>query len=213
MTPHQRWTCAWSLAVLIPAASWAYSTFHRVTPLPLNLELKLLPLTIGDWHGYETDRASIPFTIDSADEELTRLYRRHPRDIVLLYIAYFASQQQGRELQHYLSRKFHRGATEVEIPLGDALHRINRAVWREERSLRVVHFWYDVNGRIVTGRIEAKLLTLLDGLVQRRTNGALILVATPPSLHTDTTTVTASELAFLQALFPILRSHLRAGSS
>jgi EpsI family protein len=177
--PDRRGHHALLAAMLVLAATGGYYFFHTITPLPPAQNLNAFPTQIGEWLGEEIDPRTETLRVNGADTELVRRYRDRAGRAVTLYIGYFDDQTQGKELVGYkTSWKFHRHEAQVTIPVGpEQAYRVNRAVLPDENGSRAVFFWYDLNGRVVANRYEAKLWTIWDALTLGRTNGATVAIS------------------------------------
>jgi len=69
-----------------------------------------------------------------------------------------------------------------------------------------VYFWYDVNGRILVEPVKVKLASLADALLDRRTNGAVVIV----QVHGGQQESAAEIQDFLEQLMGSLREYLQA---
>lgn len=168
----------WAAILLLCFSTGGYYYLGAGQPLPLAGGFANLPLVIGSWRGDNVDLRSETLRVANADAEVLRTYRDPQGRAVTLYIAYFNAQSQGKELVGYkTSWTFHRNDRPTAMSVGARTYRVNRAVLRDESGPRPVLFWYDLNGRIVAGRIEAKLWTIWDALARRRTNGAFVVVS------------------------------------
>jgi len=169
----------WLVAFPLLLATGGYYFFHGTTPIPLRHNFSIFPPVIGEWRGEDVDPRTEDLRADGADTELVRSYRNRSGHSVVLYIGYFNDQSQGKELVGYrTSWKFHREDGRVTVPTGSSeTYRINRAVAPDRDGSRAVLFWYDLNGRIIASRYEAKFWTLWDAIRRGRTNGALVAVS------------------------------------
>lgn len=171
---------AWAAAFLILGAFAAYVHARSDEPVPLAKNLASLPTTLGEWKGEDRNPESWPVLSQNADHELLRTYTNGDGEEVTLYIAYYESQGQGREMLNYSLMMLNRDSEEeeVELPGGDSLT-VNRKAVRSGDSAQVVYFWYELNGRRTTGLYSTKLAMLRDSLIRGRTNGAVVAVVTP----------------------------------
>lgn len=88
---------------------------------------------------------------------------------------------------------------------------VNRSerTWLGERD-RVV-FWYDLDGRRVAGRLEAKARMTWDALARGRTNGALVLVGSRVFGPEDDANLNADLEDFVKRIDRILPEFLEGG--
>jgi EpsI family protein len=178
------------------------------TPKAVSLKTPLnnIPLIIGgDWRSEDVNKSNNSFDIQGADYELSRIYRNSLGREIDLYIGYYEVQKQDKKFIYYKLQKLYDNSKEINIPVsGHNLIGINKAVQKNLGNKTVVLYWYDINGKIVADRYEAKLITTLDGLVHRRTNGAIIIISSDLYNSEDLEKVLKDEVQFAQALFPFL---------
>lgn len=169
------------VAIVLLVVIGSYYYLHRTVPIPLKDGFMTFPMTIGEWKGEDVNPGTQTLRLDWADEELMRIYRDRTGHMVKLYIGYFDDQQQGKELVMYkTSWIFHRGESTVAITGVDGeKYEVNQVVLNEGNSSQAVHFWYDLNGRVVSNRYIAKLYTIWDALVYGRANGAMVAISVP----------------------------------
>lgn len=206
-------TLAWLVAVLLLLTISAATYLPGVSAVGLQQDLRRFPLTLAEWQGEEIDPGSNPLPIADADERLARVYRHRDGRVIVLYVEYFESQRQGRELVSYLHKEFHRRAVPIDIPsVPGRVYRVNRVLLEQAPDARVVFFWYDLNGRVVASRYLAKLATIQDALLQGQTNGALVVVSLPVPPSRDLADVSEVAVAFLHELLPLLTAYLAGGA-
>ncbi|HLG22806.1 MAG TPA: exosortase W [Candidatus Manganitrophaceae bacterium] len=193
--------------------------FHRPSSVPLKRDLKDFPLEIGAWQGREAAPVYTLYRDIGIDQDLSRAYRTDSGLSATLYIGYFEFQRQGRELINYKANDLFREASTEEMFLntGERI-KVNTFIKRERGGSRLICFWYDLNGRIVTSRYLAKLYTVWDVFAHGRTNGAIILLASDV-MQDGTLDVEEGRLerarlsleAFMQDLFGALPGALPRG--
>ena len=200
----------WSIAVMLLLITGSAYYLIRTAPFPLQNNLDTIPLTIGSWSGEALPIEREPLRVAGADQELVRRYHSPGGRSLTLYMSYFDSQEQGKKLVGYqTSNEFHRGEVEVTLPTGTQnAYRVNQAILRVGQKERFVLFWYDLNGRMATGRYEAKFWTLWNALTLGRTNGALVAVSAPLTERDDLDQLSADVHAFAHDLIPILEHQL-----
>jgi len=191
-------------ALFLLIATNAYLHFYKPRPVDLHTPLAAFPVEISGWTGHDVTLTDKILMQIGADSQLYRIYRDRSGNEIRLYIGYFAQQQQSKEIVHYHLDYLHYDAEVIPIPLGSAKTEIKQTASSREGKLETIYFWYDVNGRILVDRYETKLTILLDGLLRRRTNGALVLI----SWANDGNTQANSVLQFVQAMLPVTQSFL-----
>ncbi|MGH9365217.1 MAG: exosortase C-terminal domain/associated protein EpsI [Thermoanaerobaculia bacterium] len=209
MSPVRPWHHAWLVAMALLLGTFA--AYHLLEPRPVatRRDLSFLPTTLADWRGEPGDPRLEPLALPQADEEVARIYLGPAGRVARVYAGYYRSQQQGREVVSYTSAGVHRVATEVRLALaGPQAYPINRALLRDGREPRVLYFWYDLNGRVVANRYLAKLTTIADAIMRRRSNGAFVAVSLSLEADGEPAQMTEVEATFLRALFLVLRDFL-----
>jgi EpsI family protein len=180
------------------------ASVYQPRSVPLQVALEDLPMRLGEWVGVPLvsngdlsllDGGESPW--GGADAELRRRYLRDGREVGL-YIGYFGYQRQEREVVNHRTRVLHRSASEVVIPAGQGVMRVNHV--RADETMPMALFWYDVDGAVETTELGVKLRTVRHAVWRGRTNGAIVLLygRTDGDSGTEEESVAAlSELAVL----------------
>jgi EpsI family protein len=186
-----------------------YLNLYSPTPVPLKMDLKELPSTIGDWRWVRKEHPNNPFGILGADMELMNYYKNSSGREIRLYIGYFESQRGDKKVTHYRSKWLHKEAEVVEFAMNPhGTVQINKTIFKDRINNQLLLFWYDMNGKIIISRYRARIFTALDGLFRGRTNGAIVIVSKAFE-HTDNPKDTLEdEVGFVQELLPLLRNYL-----
>lgn len=185
----------------------SYLHLHKAVPVSLAYDLQTFPIEIGMWQGRERKSDYPVFQEVGVDRELSRTYQKGT-DEVHLYIGYFESQRQGKELINYKTADLHRVASRMMLDLGGRVFEVNRAVQKDGEEARVVLFWYDVEGRRVADRLEAQVATAWSGLVAGRTSAAILLITTPLSPGRNADAAVEASAAFVREALPLLDRYL-----
>lgn len=146
----------------------------------LRKPLDRLPRALGEWRAAPGPTESeFQRAWQGSDAQVLRRYRSGDGRTVDIFVAYFGTQRQDRELASYLSADLHRRALPVDVALADG------------RSLRVNHvaaapggqpaalFWYELGERVETRPYATKLRTLWRALSSGRTDGAVVVISAP----------------------------------
>ena len=206
---EQSWRALACGVAMILAALLLQPTI-RAAHLTPGREISSIPFQVGAWKAVPGRLEDTAVRSPRADQEIIRSYAAEGMGTVHLYIAYYASQAQGRELIGY------RSTTQGEgVPVALDFAAINHEAAAETLTdtagkKRLVITWYDVNGRVTADPWRAKLLTIWDGLRRGRTNGALVAItAEPPS---PSAAVSTDEvLTFVRGVVPGVGQYLAAG--
>lgn len=191
-----------------------YQHFMKVVPMPIKASLADVPSTIGGWRSPPTTTLSpegrggsmenAPFELEHADSSVSKIYRNGSGRELILYIGYIEKQTQSMELIDYRLRGLYK--KNEQAALGAVP--VNRTVLKSGNEKYQTLFWYDINGRIVSSRYKAKLLTAFDGLIRRRTNGAIVMIFSRLGNSADAAAVMKDEEDFARSLMPELKSYL-----
>jgi EpsI family protein len=200
LASHRAWQVALTLLVLLGA----YSRLLDGGPVDLKEDFTAFPASFEGWRGRRADAREAVFRVDGADQELVRIYEGSGKGALQLYVAYLASQQHGKKIADYRTAQLHEGTEVAEIPLqpGHTV-KVNRGRLRGPGGDHPIVFWYDLDGRVISNRYEARLETVRSSLVHGRTNGALVLIATSP----DDREAARKLEGFARDLMPRLRTY------
>ena len=149
-------------------------------PVPLVAGEETLPSQCGDWTADPVSLANHvtgPAEWPGADLELARRYRRSDGAVVDVYLGYFTSQEQGRELVTYRSTDVHSLAvrTRVDGDRGAAFDA--NYLGADGRGVSRM-FWYVIDSRPEANRYVVKARTLWTAIRGARSNGAVIVLST-----------------------------------
>ena len=210
-SPYPNYKMTYSLiltgGILILAGS--YINFYSPSPVPLQMALKLFPYEIEGWSGFDSRLDDDILKNLPVDHDLERTYRSKDGKEINLYVGYFESQRQGKEVINEQTSKLHYGASTVEIKLDTHEEiKVNKIVRRERNRDRLILFWYNFNGRITANRYMAKAYTILDALTRNRTNGAIIIVDGTMDKSADQNELIKDEEDFINHLIPVLHRYL-----
>jgi EpsI family protein len=187
-----------------------YLLWHNPQPVSLNYRLSDFPQQIGPWRGQTVFDKDWPIKHLSADDELKRIYIDPSTGTTLgLYVGYFRSQHQGKELIGSHLSWLHLREKRLLVQLERKSITISRGKARGmdsqtyEGDKRLFYFWYVVDGKAYIDRYGVKLKLLAENMLRNRTNGAIVVVSLeniPPSHGIPDT----AALEFIGHVFPLL---------
>ena len=196
------------VALAILSLTNGYLHFYKPIPVYLKTPLAKFPTIISDWNGHDLATLERPFKYLSMGEEIKRAYCDYTGHKTELYIGYAASEDQEKKL---INRNFdwlYEGAGVVSIPIEDrGVIEIKKGRITGKGNPRTFYFWYDINGRILVDRYRAKLAIIQNGFVNRRTNGAIVIILADHN-ESQNTDQQKDDIKFIQSVFPIIRTHL-----
>lgn len=202
------WARLWLGAAVVLVVCSIYLGSYDREPVHPRRDFGTFPISIGDWVGKRADSQHDTVRVAGADRELVRSYQDARGWTVRVYVAYFASQRQGKELVSDKTAAFHEDAQIVDYRIGPAqVVPVNRGRRLVDKGNRDAVFWYDIDGRVIANRYKAKWATTLGALWNGRTNGSVVvLTAEAPAGGVEK--AREVEEAFLAEFLPVLRSYL-----
>ena len=144
--------------------------------MPLANALANLPDCLGGWTTSGLGGSETWWS--SADDELRRRYSRGTAGPVDVAVAYFATQQQGRELAGQEAGRLHLAITADDVRLADG-SRIDAIRLKTLDGPRPGVFWYEIDGQPLTSPRDVKIRTTWNTLRHRRSNGAMVVLLGP----------------------------------
>lgn len=163
--------------------SWAYLGEANVN----RKQLKDFPAQLGDWQKNNPDQ-----TIDEptmkvlrASDYLLRDYRRPDGQVANFYVGYYATQRDGASYHSPLNCLPGSGWTlsspdTVTISLPDGTSFVaNKYVIQNGEYKNLMIYWYQGRGRAVASEYSGKIYTVIDSVLRRRSDGALVRVTVP----------------------------------
>lgn len=153
-------------------------------PQPLSTSLtKSFPTQVANWTGTKEGWLDQESFFPGADEQLSYSYHSTQVDAtVYLYIAYFKKQTEQKRLVSRYSRSLHEKAVDISLQTSNqkgVLEKVNATTLKlNDHFYDVVHWYQFSDGKTATGRNKARWLSLENGILHRKNNGAVVLVAT-----------------------------------
>ena len=182
---------------------------YKLSPVHLEMDLNAFPLMIGKWRGSGNMTADPLYENPGVDHEYFGMYYDGSGRPVRLYVGYYESQRQGKELISYKSQGLSNDGSTVMIDLEDLDSvKINQIFQQNGRKNAVVLFWYDLNGRIVSNPYLAKFYTTWDGMIRGQTNGSIVMVTAEFDNPADQETAIQTAREFVRILIPHLQKFL-----
>ncbi len=207
-TSYRFWNRPWWIAVGSLAGFAVVLFLHANKAVGLSEDLTSFPSFIEEWTETSRDILAAPFKLQGVNAELFRVYRNQQGETVRLYVGYFTTQVQGRAAASYLTAPLHEGARKVAIAMDpDRQIAVNERLSSRDRGGQRQLFWYVADGHIIANRYQAKLVTILTGILRGRTNGAFVLITMDPALTQEGSADPEAE-ALVRNVVRLLRKHL-----
>jgi exosortase D (VPLPA-CTERM-specific) len=154
----------------------------QAPPMKLRQSFARFPMEMDRWRGKHVliDPEMVKAT--KSDEYLNVQFRRPGEPPISLWIAYYESQKKAGEFVHS-PKLCLTGGGWSQITTGTDLigqgKPVNYMILEQMGNRMVIYYWYVQRGRWMTSEYLNKLFMGLDGIVRRRTDGALIRLITP----------------------------------
>jgi EpsI family protein len=134
-------------------------------------------------------------------------------EVSWLYVGYWQSRRQGADI-HSPKNCLPGGgwepveATRLAIPVEGAAQPItvNRYLIQKDREMQLVIYWFQAQGKVVAGELEAKLDLMRSAMFRNRTDGGLVRISGPVVGSVQETT--DRMVRYVQVLYPVLREYL-----
>jgi EpsI family protein len=159
------------------------STVHAVSPLK---PLSTFPEAIGDFSQVGTDQTfSDAIMVNlGVDHYIMREYRSKDGYPLWLYIGYYESQTEGEIIhspKHCMPGSGWNTVLSREAALSapDTAYspvKINTMLLQKGMEKQLAHYWYHSRGRVVANEYWDRGFMILDSLLKRRSDGALIRI-------------------------------------
>ncbi len=183
-------------------------------PVPL-ADSNFWPEVIGEWRVGSGLIERTDLRADRPDSEFSRRYHSPGGETLDVYIAYFAVQKEGRKVMGFGGVTLPDSASRVAVPANDGSRPKVAFVEQSVASggKRYVLAWYDLDGTTAANVYSAKLVTLWNSVVHRRSNGAAITLTLEGQQANDPDRARAVLQAFAADMLPAARRFLGNGAA
>ncbi len=142
-----------------------------------------LPKSSGVWTGPTVSHDSWQPSYTGADNTVYRQYQNQTKT-VYFYVAYYGSQDNGKELVGSLNRVYDQeqwrrvqdNSVSVTMSSGKNVSVAETDI-RSADKRRIVWHWYNINGAVTANRVMAKMLESWERLRNRKVDAMLVVVA------------------------------------
>jgi EpsI family protein len=149
------------------------------------------PMRLGAWNGRRDTLEGVYQDALKLDDYLLADFQDGAGSPVNLYVAYYNSQRKG-EAVHSPRSCLPGGGWQLrgldqldlkEVQIDGRSLRVNRTLIELGNQRRLVYYWFQQRGRIVTNEFAVKWYLFWDALRRHRTDGALVrlIVPLPPA--------------------------------
>jgi EpsI family protein len=212
----KRETMFCAVALLLLAAAGALALVPApVTDYPLAEPATILPASLGGWHASNSSDAEILGADLNPPERFVRAYERGG-DVVWVSLDYYPSQTENHRPAARGVLFPGRGWSTLEeqrlsLPIdGTSSHSIpaNLVLMQTPSRRLAILYWYQLQSRSISSDHSYRAVLLYNRLFRRRTDGALVRIASIVPEGTDPRATVARQSEFVQAFYPELLRHL-----
>lgn len=200
----------WFFAIAIMLVAGCFISFHKPVPVYLRVTPDNIFMEYDGWKGGIIDgKDGSIVKLPAPDIEMRRKFSNSSGASLYLITAYYAYQTQDKEYIHYTLKELYNKAEVCRLQVAAGKHLMaKRVIIREKGKWRLVTYWYDIDGYETSNNIAAKFITALRGVVQRRTNGSIVLIASDINSTDSLETVCGQQEKFVAAIYPFLKDYL-----
>lgn len=211
MRPRGRF--ALSGAVLV-AALLAMQLRSSGEPVPIREPLEAFPNQVGSWQGREgTIFDDDTLYVLKVKDYVVRRYVNQDGKSLWLYIGYWDTQRKGAQM--HSPRNCLPGAgwepleattVAIALPGRDGRITVNQYLIQKDQDQQLVMYWYQAQGRAVTGEVAARVELVKNAILRNRTDGALIRISSP--IYGSVRETSDMLAGYVRAMYPVLNAYL-----
>jgi exosortase D (VPLPA-CTERM-specific) len=201
-------------ATAAASAAWIAAGHVQEAPQIAREPFALFPGRIGDWLGAQAGLEPEVEAVLGATDYLNATYQDLSAGAgapyVNMFVAFYQNQAEGSGIH----------SPEVCLPVGGwevfslepypvdmsaagyGAFEVNRAVIQKGLSKQLVYYWFEQRGERLTGDIAAKFSVVRDGILEGRTDGALVRFVTPIGPGEAAAAADARLQAFMREALP-----------
>ena len=87
--------------------------------------------------------------------------------------------------------------------------KLRRAIPNRRRSTGNTYYWYNIDGKVISDQLQAKLALMASGIMHQRTNGSLVVFKIENS-HESPVSEPSDDRAIIESIFPVVQAHIGA---
>lgn len=200
----ETWRFAALLSVLIAAGvlvnSWSYLGEAQVE----RKGLKDFPRQVGSWEQLGGDQRFDDQTVGvlGASDYLLRNYRTADGRVANFYVGYYATQRDGKSYHSPLNclpgagwTMNDRGAITIKPTNVSPAFVANKYLIQNGNHRELMVYWYQGRGRAVASEYWGKVYTVLDSVLLRRSDAAMVRITVPVGKSEPAALTAATDLA------------------
>ena len=134
------------------------------------------PLQIAKWQGQDVQWLPSRKFFPGADSEILRRYQTSSGKFVYLYIGYYPVQRDNARLISYHDRPIFKDKKNIRLDIVPPM-RVGLSTTNVDQVQYQVVSWYQFADGTLVDKRKVKVKGVVDALIHRRNNGAVVLVA------------------------------------
>lgn len=182
--------------------------------VPPRMPFDTFPLEIGVWTGEKDHFDNRLYEVLGVDDSILGNYRSSRGDFVQLYVGYYHSQKKGDLIHSPKNCMPGSGWNIHQTSIEEVGDRDSGAAFKAIRLLiqnggdqRVVLYWFQSRGRIISSEYMQKVYLVVDSIFRRRTDGSFVRLISP--VHEGDAEATTQKMKeFAHELVPLLHAYL-----
>jgi exosortase D (VPLPA-CTERM-specific) len=211
-----------ALCILCVSGLMVYFMSARTEIIPERPRFAAFPPQIGQWHGRASSLDAETEQFLHLDDYLLSDYVRPDGKQVGLYVAYYASQHNGKGATVHPPLLCLPGGGWNITGLGktnypdagrDGDVAINRLIIEQVSTRQVVYYWYDERGRRIANEYLSRWHLLIDAITKNRTDGSLVRLTTPIFFGETERDADERLQSFMRDILPSLTLYLPSDAS
>ena len=178
-----------------------------VRPVPLLKPLNEFPRQIGGFTMVEAEKFDRKVReLAGMNDYIMWQYRDRDGYMLSLYIGYYRDQTEGSIIhspKHCMPGSGWEPVQSGVVAVDGA--RVNRMLLQKGMEKQLAYYWFQGRGRIVASEYLDRAYMILDSLLRRRSDGALVRIIGNAS---DVKLAESKQVGFMKALLPVLDGFL-----
>ncbi len=174
------------------------------------------PLEVNAWRGRPDIIEQHYVDTLKFDDYLMADYYKDNQKRINFYIAYYQSQRKGASV-HSPRSCLPGGGWEIQsveqkiiddVQIYGKQLVVNRVIMQLGEEKKLVYYWFQQRGRIMTNEYFVKWYLFWDALTKNRTDGALVRVITDIKLNDDLVDIEKDMVDFIRGAIPLSESYI-----
>jgi EpsI family protein len=201
----------WTVVLLLAGSAVLLQLRGNSDRIPVSEPLVQIPRTIAGWSGDDLQIDQESLDVLGAGDFLSRVYARDTDlNPIELFVGYFPTQRTGvsihspRNCLPGSGWAFESSQYLDLVDMDGRAHRVGEYIVTDGENRQFVIYWYQAHGRSIANEYLAKLYQVIDAMRTKRTDGALIRVATPIGSGEGSARARARAELFTSLLAPML---------